>query len=49
MTTYTPGGVAIFDFVKETITDVANTADFTFLTQHNTCSVNRRGQIAAVV
>ena len=49
MTPYTPGGVAIYNIVKETISEVASTADFTFLSKYNTCSIYRQGQIAAVV
>ena len=31
ITPYTPGGVAIYNVVKGTITDVASNADFTFI------------------
>ena len=41
--------MAIYNIVKETISEVASTADFTFISQYNTCSIFRQGEIAAAV
>ena len=44
----TTRGVAIYDVVNGTITDVASTADFTGISESKACSTSRRGQIAAL-
>ena len=49
MTTYTPGGVAIYNVVTGSVTEVADTSGFAFITSVNTCIMTRKGQIAAIV
>ena len=49
MTTYTPGAVAIYNLVTGSVTDVADTSGFAFISSVNTCTMTRKGQIAAIV
>ena len=49
MTTYTPGSVAIYNVVTGSVTDVADTSGFAFITSVNTCTMTKKGQIAAIV
>ena len=49
MTPYTPGGVAIYNIVTGNVTDVAEISGFAFVSQISTCTISKKGQIAAIV
>ena len=49
MTPQSPGGVVVYDVVDETLTEVASTDNFTFISQFSTCLKSRNGKIATVV